>query len=58
MCYGRVQSGLLVHGGLLEYFMEEKGLELVLGTWVGFGWLEKIVTSPHLSSTYCVQALG
>ena len=40
-CYGRVHDGLLVHGGLLEDFMEEKRLELVLGTWVGFGWVEE-----------------
>ena len=37
---------------------EEKGLEPVLGTWIGFGWVERIVTSPFLSSTYCVQILG
>lgn len=35
---------LLVHGGLLEDFMEEKGIELVLGPWVGFGWVERTVT--------------
>lgn len=42
--YGRAHCGLLIHGGLLEDFIEEKGFELVLGTWVGFGWVERIVT--------------
>lgn len=36
-CYGGVHSGLLGHGGLLEDFLEGKGLELVLGLWLEFG---------------------
>lgn len=34
--------------------MEEKGPELVLGLWVGFGWVERMVTVlVHQALTVC-----
>lgn len=41
LCFRRIPGGLFFHGGLLEDFTEWKGLELGLGIWAGFSWLQR-----------------